>query len=111
MSQNLDSLKFNEQGLIPAIAQDASTGQVLMLAWMNREALQLTLDTRKATYWSRSRNELWIKGETSGSTQEVLTVSHDCDSDAILLVVNQVDGACHTGDKTCFDAGLMLGES
>lgn len=111
ISMNLDSLKFNEQGLIPAIAQDASTGQVLMLAWMNRESLALTIETRKATYWSRSRNELWIKGATSGATQEVLTISHDCDSDSLLLVVNQVDGACHTGDKTCFDAGLILGES
>ena len=107
---NLDSLKFDAQGLIPAIAQDAQTGEVLMLAWMNRESLELTISTRKATYWSRSRNELWIKGETSGSTQEVISISHDCDSDALLIKVNQVNGACHTGDKTCFDAGLMVGD-
>ena len=107
---NLDSLKFDSNGLIPAIAQDAQTGEVLMLAWMNREALELTISTRKATYWSRSRNQLWIKGETSGANQEVVSISHDCDSDAILLKVNQTNGACHTGDKTCFDAGLMVGE-
>jgi phosphoribosyl-AMP cyclohydrolase len=107
---NLDAIKFDAQGLIPAIAQDAQTGEVLMLAWMNREALELSVTTRKATYWSRSRNELWIKGATSGSTQEVVSISHDCDSDAILVKVNQVNGACHTGDKTCFDAGLIVGE-
>lgn len=107
---NLDSIKFDSQGLIPAIAQDAQSGQVLMLAWMNREALELTISTRKATYWSRSRNELWIKGATSGATQEVVSISHDCDRDAILLKVNQVNGACHTGDKSCFDAGLIVGE-
>lgn len=107
---NLDSIKFDSQGLIPAIAQDAQSGQVLMLAWMNREALELTISTRNATYWSRSRNELWIKGATSGASQEVVSISHDCDSDAILLKVNQVNGACHTGDKSCFDAGLIVGE-
>lgn len=107
---NLDNIKFDSAGLVPAIAQDAKTGQVLMLAWMNREALELTLNTRKATYWSRSRNELWIKGATSGAHQDVVSVSHDCDSDAILLQVNQTAGACHTGDKSCFDAGLIAGE-
>ena len=107
---NLDSIKFDASGLVPAIAQDAHSGEVLMLAWMNREALELTISTRKATYWSRSRNELWIKGATSGATQEVVSISHDCDSDAILLKVNQTNGACHTGDKTCFDAGLMVGD-
>ncbi len=107
---NLDSLKFDADGLIPAVAQDEQSGDVLMLAWMNREALELTLSTRKATYWSRSRAQLWIKGETSGATQEVVSLSHDCDSDAILLKVKQTNGACHTGDKTCFDAGLILGE-
>ena len=104
---NLDSIKFDGSGLIPAIAQDAQSGQVLMLAWMNREALELTLSTRKATYWSRSRQEIWVKGETSGSNQEVVSISHDCDQDAILLKVNQTNGACHTGDKSCFDAGLI----
>ena len=104
---NLDSIKFDGSGLIPAIAQDAQSGQVLMLAWMNREALELTISTRKATYWSRSRQAIWVKGETSGSSQEVVSISHDCDQDAILLKVNQTNGACHTGDKSCFDAGLM----
>jgi phosphoribosyl-AMP cyclohydrolase len=107
---NLDSLKFDGQGLIPAIAQDAQSGKVLMLAWMNREALELTISTKKATYWSRSRNQLWIKGETSGATQEVVSVAHDCDSDSILVKVIQTNGACHTGDETCFDAGLIAGE-
>jgi phosphoribosyl-AMP cyclohydrolase len=104
---NLDSIKFDGSGLIPAIAQDAQSGKVLMLAWMNREALELTISTRKATYWSRSRQEIWVKGETSGSNQEVVSISHDCDQDAILLKVNQTNGACHTGDKSCFDAGLI----
>ena len=104
---NLDSIKFDGSGLIPAIAQDAQSGQVLMFAWMNREALELTISTRKATYWSRSRQEIWVKGETSGSNQEVVSISHDCDQDAILLKVKQTNGACHTGDKSCFDAGLI----
>lgn len=97
--------------LIPAIAQDAKTGEVLMLAYMNSESLALTLSTGQATYWSRSRNELWIKGATSGHTQEVLSVSLDCDGDALLLQVNQVGAACHTGDKTCFHNPLSLGGS
>ena len=94
--------------LIPAIAQDAQTGEVLMLAYMNRESLALTLATGKATYWSRSRSELWVKGETSGHTQEVVSISLDCDGDALLLKVNQVGAACHTGDKTCFHNPLEI---
>jgi phosphoribosyl-AMP cyclohydrolase len=93
--------------LIPAIAQDAQTGEVLMLAYMNRESLALTLATSKATYWSRSRSELWVKGATSGHTQEVVSISLDCDGDALLLKVNQVGAACHTGDKTCFHYPLQ----
>ena len=93
--------------LIPAIAQDAATGEVLMLAYMNQAALTQTLSTKAATYWSRSRNELWVKGATSGHTQEVISVSLDCDSDAILLKVNQVGAACHTGDHTCFHTELI----
>ena len=93
--------------LIPAIAQDAATGEVLMLAYMNHAALTQTLSTKAATYWSRSRNELWVKGATSGHTQEVISVSLDCDSDAILLKVNQVGAACHTGDHTCFHTELI----
>jgi len=94
--------------LIPAIAQDASTGEVLMLAYMNSESLALTLASGKATYWSRSRNEIWVKGETSGHTQEVISVSLDCDGDALLLKVHQVGAACHTGDRTCFQNPLSL---
>ena len=95
--------------LIPAIAQDAKSGEVLMLAYMNAQSLALTLETGQATYWSRSRNELWIKGATSGHTQEVLSVSLDCDGDALLLKVNQIGAACHTGEKTCFHNPLNLG--
>ena len=93
--------------LIPAIAQDAETGEVLMLAYMNFEALTQTLKTKAATYWSRSRNELWVKGATSGHIQTVVSVSLDCDSDAILIQVNQVGSACHTGEQTCFHNELM----
>ncbi len=94
--------------LIPAIAQDSKTGEVLMLAYMNRESLAQTLATGKATYWSRSRNEIWVKGATSGHTQEVIAISLDCDGDALLLKVNQVGAACHTGDKTCFHNPLEI---
>ncbi len=94
--------------LIPAIAQDSKTGEVLMLAYMNHESLAQTLETGQATYWSRSRNELWIKGATSGHTQEVIAISLDCDGDALLLKVNQVGAACHTGDKTCFHNPLEI---
>ena len=96
--------------LIPAIVQDASSNEVLMLAYMNTESLALTLSTGKATYWSRSRNELWIKGATSGHFQEVHSVSLDCDGDAILLKVTQTGVACHTGDRTCFHTPLELGK-
>ena len=105
----MDRVRFNADGLVPAIAQDRETGQVLMLAWMNPAAPELTLSTRKATYWSRSRQELWIKGETSGNTQTVHEVRLDCDGDTILLWVNQTGAACHTGNATCFDADLLLG--
>lgn len=103
-------LKRNQHGLIAAVTQDASTGAVLMQAWMNDEALALTLSTRKATYWSRSRGELWVKGLTSGHTQVVREVRLDCDADTVLLKVDQVGGACHTGDTTCFDADLLLAD-
>ncbi len=88
--------------LIPAIAQDSVTGEVLMLAYMNAQSLAITLETGRATYWSRSRNELWEKGATSGHTQQVLAIAIDCDGDALLLKVEQVGAACHTGDRTCF---------
>ena len=96
--------------LIPAIVQDFSSNEVLMLAYMNTESLALTLSTGKATYWSRSRNELWVKGATSGHFQEVHSISLDCDGDAILLKVTQTGAACHTGDRTCFHTPLELGQ-
>jgi phosphoribosyl-AMP cyclohydrolase len=94
--------KFDADGLVAAIAQDAESGEVLMLAWMNAEALRLTLETGRATYWSRSRAALWVKGETSGHTQAVVEVRVDCDQDAVLLKVRQTGGACHTGRESCF---------
>lgn len=98
----MKNLKFNEQGLIPAIAQDLSSGEVLMMAWMNEESIKLTIDTRYATYFSRSRGELWKKGETSGNLQKVVSMKYDCDGDTILLIVDQQGVACHTGEKSCF---------
>ena len=92
--------------LIPAIAQDATNGEVLMVAYMNRESLALTMQTGRATYWSRSRNELWEKGATSGHTQKVLSISLDCDGDAILLKVEQEGAACHTGNRSCFQVEI-----
>ena len=89
-------------GLIAAIAQDASSDEVLMLAWMNREALIQTLETKRATYFSRSREKLWVKGESSGHFQKVVEFKFDCDGDAILLKVKQTGAACHTGEKSCF---------
>ena len=99
---DLSMIRWNEQGLVPAIAQDAADGTVLMLAWMNEESLRLTLETGYATYFSRSRQKLWKKGETSGHVQEVLAVKYDCDADAILLTVRQTGPACHTGARSCF---------
>ncbi|MFB4316220.1 phosphoribosyl-AMP cyclohydrolase [Actinomadura sp. 21ATH] len=99
-----DRLKRDENGLFPAIAQQYDTGEVLMLAWMNDEALHRTLTTGRCTYWSRSRQEYWVKGESSGHQQWVKSVALDCDGDAVLVKVDQVGGACHTGDRTCWDA-------
>jgi phosphoribosyl-AMP cyclohydrolase len=96
--------------LIPAIVQDVTNNEVLMLAYMNAESLALTLSTGKATYWSRSRNELWVKGATSGHYQDVHSVALDCDGDALLLKVTQTGAACHTGDRTCFHTPLELGK-
>lgn len=96
--------------LIPAVVQDSTTNEVLMLAYMNTESLALTLRTGKATYWSRSRNELWVKGATSGNFQKVISVGLDCDGDALLVRVEQTGVACHTGDKTCFHTPLALGK-
>ena len=101
-------LKRNVDGLVAAVVQDATSGDVLMQAWMNDEALALTLATRKGTYWSRSRQQLWVKGETSGHTQEVVEARLDCDGDTVLLKVNQTGAACHTGTTTCFDSDRLL---
>jgi phosphoribosyl-AMP cyclohydrolase len=99
----LDDVRWNADGLVPAIAQDAATGQVLTLAWMNRDALAHTESTRTAHYWSRSRAKLWQKGESSGYVQQVREIRIDCDADAILLLVEQTGGiACHTGHARCF---------
>lgn len=101
-------LKRNADGLVCAVTQQAGTGEVLMVAWMDDEALHHTLTTRKATYFSRSRGEQWVKGETSGNTQHVREVRLDCDGDTVLLRVEQHGPACHTGDNTCFDADVLL---
>jgi phosphoribosyl-AMP cyclohydrolase len=100
-------LKRNSDGLIAAIAQQHDTGEVLMLGWMDDEALHRTLTTGRCTYWSRSRNEYWVKGETSGHAQWVKSVALDCDGDVVLVKVDQTGAACHTGDRTCFDADVL----
>jgi phosphoribosyl-AMP cyclohydrolase len=101
-------LKRDAHGLFAAVVQERGTGQVLMMAWMDDDALARTLETREATYFSRSRGEQWVKGATSGHTQRVHSVRLDCDGDTVLLEVDQVGGACHTGDHTCFDADELL---
>jgi phosphoribosyl-AMP cyclohydrolase len=101
-------LKRDGAGLFPAIAQQFDTSEVLMLGWMNDQALHRTLTTGRCTYWSRSRQELWVKGETSGNVQIVKSVALDCDGDTILVKVDQAGGACHTGEHTCFDADVLL---
>jgi phosphoribosyl-AMP cyclohydrolase / phosphoribosyl-ATP pyrophosphohydrolase len=101
----LDFAKGN--GLIPVITQDAKTKAVLMQAFANKEAVELTLKTKKATYWSRSRNEIWVKGETSGNTQKIVSVSTDCDYDSLLYLVEQTGSACHTGEYSCFYNKLL----
>lgn len=98
----LDQVKFDDKGLLTAVAQDAASGEILMLAFMNREALQQTLERRVACYWSRSRGKLWVKGETSGHMQHVKEITIDCDMDAVVLKIEQEGGACHTGYRSCF---------
>jgi phosphoribosyl-AMP cyclohydrolase len=100
-------LKRDPAGLVAAIAQQYDTGEVLMLGWMDDEALRRTLTTGRCTYWSRSRQEYWVKGDTSGHQQWVKSVALDCDGDAVLVKVDQVGAACHTGDRTCFDAAVL----
>ena len=100
-------LKRDQDGLVPAVAQQHDTGEVLMVGWMDDEALHRTLTTGRCTYWSRSRQEYWVKGETSGHQQWVRSVALDCDGDTVLVRVDQVGAACHTGDRTCFDADRL----
>jgi phosphoribosyl-AMP cyclohydrolase len=111
MSTLLDTLKFDENGLIPAIAQEAATGEVLMMAWMNRESVAETLATGQVCYFSRSRNKLWRKGESSGQTQKLIDFRYDCDGDTILLLVEQAGVACHTGRRSCFFTAIRDGEA
>lgn len=104
------TLNYNDAGLIPAIAQDATSGEVLMMAWMNAEAVARTLETGRVTYWSRSRQSIWIKGESSGHVQELVDFRFDCDKDCILVTVNQSGAACHTYRRTCFYTAVRDGE-
>ena len=108
---DMSKIKFDEKGLVPAIAQDAKTGRVLMLAYMNAESLQMTLNSGYATYFSRSRQQLWRKGETSGHTQRVLEMRYDCDGDALLLTVEQEGPACHTGEISCFHNPILTADA
>lgn len=111
MSSWLDTVNWNSDGLVPAIAQDAKTGRILMMAWMNRESLQLSAERGEAVYWSRSRNQLWHKGETSGHIQKLYEIRLDCDEDVVVLQVEQLGGiACHTGRESCFYRVLKDGE-
>ena len=110
MSFDPQSLTYTADGLIPAIAQDATTGEVLMMAWMNAEAVARTLETGRVTYWSRSRQSFWIKGETSGHVQELVDMRVDCDRDCLLMQVNQTGAACHTNRRSCFYTALRDGE-
>ena len=102
-------LKFDDRGLIPAIAQDAQSGEVLMLAWMNEEAIARTLNTGRVTYWSRSRSHFWVKGDSSGHVQELVELRFDCDRDCILVMVNQTGPACHTNRRSCFYTAVQNG--
>ena len=110
MPFDADSLKYNESGLIPAIAQDAENGDVLMMAWMNAEAVRKTLETGRVTYWSRSRQAFWVKGESSGHVQELVEFTYDCDADCILVKVRQTGPACHTNRRSCFYRAVRGGE-
>lgn len=104
------TLTYNDAGLIPAIAQDATSGEVLMMAWMNAEAVARTLETGQVTYWSRSRQEFWVKGATSGNTQSLVDFRVDCDRDCLLVEVKQIGAACHTGRRACFYTAVRNGE-
>lgn len=105
---NIDELKFDEKGLIPAIVQDFTSGKVLTVAYMNKESLKMTIDKGLTVFYSRSRQELWLKGETSGNYQHVVSIATDCDKDALLIKVNKDGPACHTGSDSCFDNGVLV---
>tara|TARA_R110002094_G_scaffold201864_1_gene173265 strand:- start:4150 stop:4506 length:357 start_codon:yes stop_codon:yes gene_type:complete len=109
MSFDPTTLTFNDAGLVPAIAQDVETREVLMLAWMNAQSITRTLETGKVTYWSRSRQAFWVKGETSGHVQELVELRFDCDRDCLLVLVQQSGPACHTGRQSCFYTALKDG--
>jgi len=110
MSNAIDNLKYDANGLIPAIIQDHQNGDVLMMAWMNRESLQRTVETNLCTYWSRSRQSFWVKGETSGHKQFVKNISVDCDQDVLLIKVEQIGAACHENYRSCFFRDLRDGD-
>jgi len=110
MRFSVDNLTFNDQGLIPAIAQDAQTGEILMMAWMNAQAVTQTLETGRVTYWSRSRQSFWVKGESSGHVQELVEMRVDCDRDCLLVLINQTGPACHTYRRSCFYTALRDGD-
>ena len=110
MSFDAATLRFDNKGLIPAIAQDENSGEVLMMAWMNAEAVARTLNTGKVTYWSRSRQAFWVKGETSGHVQELVEMRVDCDRDCLLVLVRQIGPACHTNRRSCFYTAVRDGE-
>ncbi len=107
LSKLLANFKDDQQ-LLPAIVQDSNSKEVLMLAWVNKEALEKTISTKQATFWSRSRKEIWVKGQTSGNKQEVISIKFDCDSDAFLFLVHSHGPACHTGEKSCFYSEIIL---
>ncbi|MGB0968773.1 MAG: phosphoribosyl-AMP cyclohydrolase [Halocynthiibacter sp.] len=110
MKFDVKKLRFNDQGLLPVIAQDHNSLEVLMLAWMNAEAVQRTLDSGKVTYWSRSRQSFWVKGESSGNTQNLVDLRFDCDQDCILVLVEQNGPACHTNRRSCFYTAVREGD-
>ncbi len=110
MSFDVQGLKFDDKGLIPAIAQDETSGEVLMMAWMNAESVERTLQTGRVTYWSRSRQSFWVKGESSGHVQELVDFRVDCDRDCLLVVVRQTGPACHTNRRSCFYTAVREGE-
>ncbi|MAC82397.1 MAG: phosphoribosyl-AMP cyclohydrolase [Rhodobacteraceae bacterium] len=110
MGFSATSLTYNDAGLIPAIAQDADSGEVLMMAWMNADAVERTLETGRVTYWSRSRQAFWVKGESSGHVQELVDFRVDCDRDCLLVLVKQTGPACHTNRRTCFYTAVREGE-